>query len=413
MDDSINELERLKNELAYYKRQVDWHAGNALRDQYALAQLSYDNSQLMKSFQLIADLQRNFSAHSTPDSLYSLVLESMISLTETDRVVLFKSSGTVLKPHLWKGFSKEEYDKWVDKELEDPFDYYTERKSLLLNSKTEPSSFERELQAIFRTPHFILTPLVKENQVWGALFTARMHEQKMMSYKPYTKSSVNTLEAIAGMISAFTLQIERSEQMERERSRIARDMHDDVGAELSRISIACENVKKQNAFNPQLNNDLSQIQNSTAQLISNIGNIIWALNPTNNNTLSLVGYLREFANNYLEMYHISLSFEAPELPMDHNVKHEVRTHLFMVMKESLHNVIKHSAATKVSIKISIDMGLFSCSISDNGKGFEMEQSRTFGNGLRNLRERMTEIGGTFRISSHPQEGTLIQFITSL
>ena len=405
----MTELERLQNELAYYKAQVDWHAGNALRDQYALAQLSHDRSQLMKSFQLIADIQRTFNAHSTPDALYSTVLEAMLSLMEIDRVVLLKSIGTVLKLHLWKGFSESEGCQWKNKEFRVSENFFTERKPLFINSETEPTSSERELQVIFGCPYFIVVPLVKENLVWGALFTGRMHEHKVMYYKPYTKSSVDIMEAIAGMISAFTSQIERNTQMERERSRIARDMHDDVGSELSRLAIACDNVKKQYPSDSKLQDALSHIQNSSSQLINNIGNIIWALNPINNTTLSLVGYIREYASDYLEAHRVSLSFKAPELPVDRLVRHEVRTHLFMVLKECLHNVIKHAAATKVSIQITLESDLFSCTIQDNGKGFELNQKRAFGNGLRNIRQRMEEIGGTLSFKSRPQEGTTVQF----
>jgi len=407
----MTELERLRNELAYYKRQVDWHAGNALRDQYALAQLSYDSSQLMKSFQLIADLQRTFSTYTTADTLYSAVLEAMLSLLETDRVVFLKSNGILMKPHLWKGFSIDEWRQWFDMEFDFFENFNFKKESILLNSKTEPSSFDRELQVIFQTPHFILTPLIKENKVWGALFTGRMNENKLMSYKSFTKSSIDIIEAIAGMISAFTLQIEKNEQMERERSRIARDMHDDVGSELSKISIACENVKKQYTSDMMLMNDLSEIQNSSTQLVNNIGNIIWALNPINNNALSLVGYLREYASDYLEMHGVSLLFEAPELSVDHLLHHETRTHLFMAFKECLHNIVKHAAATNVRIKISLEVNVFSCRIEDNGKGFTSNRNGGSGNGLRNIRQRMHEIGGDFTLSSKAGEGTIIQLST--
>lgn len=409
MDDLNEDLERLQNELAYYKKQVDLHAGNALRDQYALAQLSYDNAQLMRSFQLIADIQRTFSAYSTVDALYCAVLEAMVSLLENDRVVLLKANGPALRPQLWRGFSEDEARELSAKEFLAPEAFYTHKESLMVNSQREPTVFEQELQLVFMSPHFILTPLVKENLIWGALFTGRKYEHKVMSYKSFAKSNIDTLEVIAGMISAFTLQIEKIKQMESERSRIARDMHDDVGAELSRISIACANVKGQYESNPELSEQLSLIQNSSSQLISNIGDIVWALSPVNNNTLSLVGYIREYAYNYLEMNHIFLSFEAPELPLDDEVRHEVRTHLFMVVKECLHNIIKHAAATKVGVAITITNDVFSCTISDNGIGFEINQEPKFGNGLRNLSQRMVEMGGIFNITSKPHAGTMVEF----
>ncbi|MBK7650250.1 MAG: hypothetical protein IPJ20_05140 [Flammeovirgaceae bacterium] len=123
-------------------------------------------------------------------------------------------------------------------------------------------------------------------------------------------------------------------------------MHDDIGAELSRINVACENVKNEFKDLATLGSQLDQIQKSSGQVIENIGNVIWALNPTNNSLISLIGYIREFAVDYLEMNHVSVSFFATELKVDAPINNDTRIQFFRIVKECIHNIVKHSSATK-------------------------------------------------------------------
>ncbi len=410
MESESKEFQQLHQELAYYKSQLDRLAGNTIKDQYALSQLNYDLSQLRKGFQIIADIQRNFNGLTSPDTLYANVLDAIQSNMATDRVILLKPNPgrTHLKPYLWKGYSYEEVASFESIEIPISNAFPNEKKSLLMNSQISPTEFEQDLQRLFLAPYFVFTPLLNDGKLSGALFVARNVEHRLLSTKSYSQSSVDTFESIAGMISAFTQQLEKSKVMERERIRIARDMHDVVGSELSKISIACENIKKQNSANKELAAQLTNVQNAASRLVDNIGNIIWALNPVNNNTISLVGYLREYAFDYLEMNHLPLTFQAPDLSDDLPVRHEARTHIFMVVKESLHNIVKHAKANQVTIQISINNNVFSCSVSDTGIGFSPKIIHRFGNGLRNMEQRVAETGGTFSITSIPGKGTKVQ-----
>ena len=151
--------------------------------------------------------------------------------------------------------------------------------------------------------------------------------------------------------------------------------------------------------------DLETIKNSTESIVGNIGNIIWALNPINNTTENLLAYLREYAYDYLEIHHIKTSFLFPLNVENILLAHEIRTHIFMVIKEALHNIVKHANATCVSIHIAINANKFSCTITDDGTGFSESKKNNFGNGLRNMQQRITEIGGFLNIQSQPQKGT--------
>ncbi|CAN5303068.1 hypothetical protein BH10BAC4_BH10BAC4_07600 [soil metagenome] len=407
-EDSL-ELDQVRKELAYYKAQVDQLAGNTMKDQYGLAQLSYDHSQLMKGFQIIADIQRSFNAFTSPDALYRSVLDAILSNMSTDKVVMLMPDYAKmnLKPNLWRGYSQEESSVFAAVEIPISMAFSKEKKSHLVNSQIEPTKFEKQLQQLLGAPYFVFTPLHNDGKLWAALFAGRNYENRLLSTKSYSQSSVDTFESIAGMISSFTQQLEQNKLMEKERIRIARDMHDDVGSELSKISIACENIKKQYPSDLELRNHLSNVQTAAGKLVDNIGNIIWALNPINNNTISLIGYLREYAYDYLEMNQLALDFDAPELSVDHPIRHEARTHIFMVIKEALHNIVKYADATKVNINVILKDNSISCEVSDNGKGFSKTDQRNFGNGLRNMQQRISETGGAFSITSAYGKGTRV------
>lgn len=410
MNSAFNQIQQLQKELAYYKKQVDMLSGSLLSNQYAFTQLSNVCKKYINAFLIIADIQRSFSFYSQKEALYEQLLNSIFSQMFLDRVMLLEINNgkKELKPLLWKGFSATESVQLTNNIIDVPEAFLQEKKSILVSSELLTSDFEALLRSNLLTPHFILTPLINNQQVWGALFVG-MQGINPISYIPLSKSNIDMFESLAGMISAMTQQLQQREAMEKERNRIARDMHDDIGSELSKIAITYEHLK--NRFRTQVDtiNELDIIKESTAAIVNNIGNIIWALNPTNNTLDGLLGYLREYAFEYLEMHQLEVLFNLPETTESRVISHEARTHIFMVVKEALHNIIKHAAASAAEISIVVAQNKLVCFIRDNGVGMSENKNSNFGNGLRNMKQRIAETGGNLMIYSEPGKGTRIEF----
>lgn len=410
MNAESNKIIQLEKELAYYKKQVDKLSGITLSSQYAFTQQSNVSRKYINGFQIIADIQRSFSFYSSKKDLYEQFLDSIISQMSLDKAVLLviNPGNKELKPVLWKGFDDEESLKLNQTVICPPDEFFEEKKSILGSVEKKPSEFEVNLQNRLLAPNFIFIPLVKNQQIWGALFVGMNQGFNTISYIPLSASNVNMFESLAGMISSMTQQLEQREVMETERNRIARDMHDDIGSELSRISITCKNLIKQFANEETIIKDLAIINESTGAIVNNIGNIIWALNPVNNTLDNLLAYLREYAFEYLEIHGLVVVFVLPETPEIKIISHDAKSQFFMVVKESLHNIIKHANATHVNINIGLFSNKLCCSIADNGIGFSTNGNNRFGNGLRNMKQRIAEIGGKLVIDSEPGKGTRLE-----
>lgn len=202
-------------------------------------------------------------------------------------------------------------------------------------------------------------------------------------------------------------QLERERELERERARISRDMHDEVGASLSRISIL-SNLAQSGALPPEeVQNSLAQISRTAAEVVDEMSEIIWALNPKNDALDNLAAYLRQYASQYFQPAAVRCRFQFPEMIPALKLSAEARRNLFLAVKEALHNVQKHSGASEVRLGLAIKGGQLEIEIQDNGKGFCPESLNRPGNGLVNMRKRMEEIEGTFTLESREGGGTLI------
>lgn len=200
--------------------------------------------------------------------------------------------------------------------------------------------------------------------------------------------------------------LEQQSALEKERTRIAQDMHDDLGVRLSEILLLSNMADKE--VRPDEHKNLNRkISHTARELVDNLDAIVWAVNPKNDSLETFVHYLFEFAPAYLKMSNIRCLFDSPlDLP-DYPLASEVRHNLFLVVKESLYNIVKHAAATEVQIHLALESGQLKLDIRDNGQGFAPKADSAFGNGLLNMKDRLTRIGGQFEISSAPGKGTCI------
>ncbi len=199
-------------------------------------------------------------------------------------------------------------------------------------------------------------------------------------------------------------ELQRKMELEKERTRIASDMHDDLGAGLTRIKFIAENISektKDEALQP----DIKKLRTSSIELVENMAEIIWAMNEKNNSLEDLIFYLRSYAVDYCTENGLVCEFTLPENIPVKIIGGQVRRNVFLILKESLHNIVKHAGAKKVTINFKADEKL-SLIIADDGRGYEKAALQT-GNGLLNIEQRAKALHGKFSISNN--SGTEIHF----
>ncbi|GAC1422592.1 MAG: hypothetical protein NVSMB67_19590 [Flavisolibacter sp.] len=200
-------------------------------------------------------------------------------------------------------------------------------------------------------------------------------------------------------------EIEKEKAVEKERNRIASDMHDELGSGLTKIAILSELGKTQITNKEKVSEQLGKISNSSRELVDSLQGIIWILNPKNDTLEKLVYYLREYTMKFFEGTGINVLFDCPSILPNIVVSEDIRRSVFLVVKETLNNAAKHSGANTIDFKIKIMDKKLKIVIEDNGSGFEMNNIREFGNGLVNMERRMKMVNGGYQINSSHQLGT--------
>jgi signal transduction histidine kinase len=196
------------------------------------------------------------------------------------------------------------------------------------------------------------------------------------------------------------------ETEEHERIRMARDIHDDLGSGLSKINFLSEIILQKSVQNLEVTQNAKAVQETAAKMIGNMRDLIWALNPDNTTLNNLLARIREYATDYLEDYPIKPHYAFPDnIPTD-SIPKEMHREIFMVVKESLNNISKHSGASTVYFEIIIERDSLCISIKDDGIGFDIE-NKTLGNGLPNMKNRLKAISGFTEIISSAGNGTAI------
>ena len=209
------------------------------------------------------------------------------------------------------------------------------------------------------------------------------------------------------------LLLEKEQAIEKERNRISRDMHDDLGSGLTKIAIMSEVVKKQIHEPEKAKQQLENISQSSRELVDNLQDIIWVLNPKNDTLESLAAYIREYALKFFEPFETDIAFNYPEKFSLVKLSEETRRNIFLVVKESFNNIAKHAWCNKVNISIVYDPGKVRLMICDDGKGFDPAEVRLFGNGLINMQSRIEQIGGKYEIESKKGGGTITRIIITV
>ncbi|HMK25708.1 MAG TPA: ATP-binding protein [Chitinophagaceae bacterium] len=199
-------------------------------------------------------------------------------------------------------------------------------------------------------------------------------------------------------------ELQRKMELEKERTRIATDMHDDLGAGLSRIKFLSETIGLKKQQQQPIEEDIIKIREYAHEMIDKMGEIVWALNEKNDSLSDLLSYTRSYAVEYLTQNGIQCRVMIPDDFPPILVSGEFRRNIYLVVKEALHNIVKYAQATLVTINIETDKKLI-VTIQDNGIGFNQNETRLYSNGIINIKKRIKDIDGTVQIES--TEGTSI------
>ena len=198
--------------------------------------------------------------------------------------------------------------------------------------------------------------------------------------------------------------LEKQQAVEKERTRIATDMHDDLGAGLSRIKFLSETIGIKKQQHEPIEEDVNKIREYSHEMIDKMGEIVWALNEKNDSLSDLLSYTRAYTMEYLAQNGINCKTEMPDNFPSVFVSGEFRRNVFLTIKEALHNVVKHSQATEVKLTVNINHHL-TIDLKDNGTGFDQNNIRSFSNGLSNMESRVKGIGGKIEIRN--KQGTVV------
>lgn len=203
--------------------------------------------------------------------------------------------------------------------------------------------------------------------------------------------------------------LKRARLVEQERGRIARDLHDDLGSGLTDISTT--STLGQNPAVPMevARQFFCEISQRANDMVAALDEIVWAVNPKNDDLGSLATYFSQFTEHLVQLTPLRCRFEIPEklprLPLSSEQRHS----LFLAFKEALQNAVKHAAASSLRVSITVEGGTLRIILEDDGHGFDAGASRTGADGLQNMRQRLEQLGGRCEISSVPGKGTRVAF----
>ena len=215
---------------------------------------------------------------------------------------------------------------------------------------------------------------------------------------------------------------ERLRELERVRKRIATDLHDDVGSSLTQIALFSEVARqRQTEKTRSADEPLEFLVNISNELVETMSDIVWAINPNKDQLHDLTQRMRHFASEILTAAGIDLEFAAPDVDLNATLGANLRREIFLIFKESVNNIVKHSACKSVTITFSIAKDVLSLSISDDGRGFDQKradqaydwQTSKGGNGLASMKRRAEELGGNLRIESRALAGTTLRLTVPL
>ena len=205
--------------------------------------------------------------------------------------------------------------------------------------------------------------------------------------------------------------LEQQQALERERARIAQDLHDDLGAGLVEINFGSELAQDPALGSDEVREHTREIGTRAKEMVTALDEIVWAVNPKHDSVSSLATYFCQFAQHFLKATsvrcHLDVARDLPAAPLHSEQRHS----LFLAFKESLSNAVQHSGATDLRLAIAANDETLTVTVSDNGRGLNPDAPRekTGADGLDNMQRRLQQLGGCCELISSPEKGTTVTF----
>lgn len=206
--------------------------------------------------------------------------------------------------------------------------------------------------------------------------------------------------------------LERELAIQNERTRIANDMHDDLGARLTRLAFLSDLAQRDTGSVPG-ENRLVELGEAARETAASLDELVWTVNPKNDRLDRLINYMIGQAREFCEDTGLRCQVDAPRDIPDLEVNGDFRHNLFLVVKEAMNNVAKHAQAERVELRIRVNDERLDISVNDDGCGFDVEAHRESGNGLGNYDDRISALNGTVNLQGRPGEGTRLDITVPL
>ena len=223
-----------------------------------------------------------------------------------------------------------------------------------------------------------------------------------------------SLTAVALLLSMaiyalHQMRVARLLELERVRTRIATDLHDDIGSSLTQIAILSEVAERRMTQpDPAVVQPISRVSTISRELVDSMSDIVWAIDPKHDRLFDLAVRMRRFAADMLATRRIALRFRSPDELHDVPIDTDQRRQMFLVFKEAMHNAVRHSRCTEIQIDFGLEAQQLVLRVSDNGTGFDAGGA-TEGHGLASMHARTRAIGGALQVTSQPGHGTVVRF----
>lgn len=278
-----------------------------------------------------------------------------------------------------------------------------------------PEELHHKPPVLNETNGELVVPLISDGQPNGFFICGQKKSERM-----YSRQDISILSLLARRVTAllhtaslYQKDLDRQLMLERERARISQDMHDDIGAGLTKIAMISEAPVKISEQRKENSEQLMKVASSAREMISRLNVIVWALNPKNDNLDGLIAYSRRYFGEYLDNMGMSFTTDVPDALPEISLSPDTRRNLFYAMQEAIHNAVKHGVCSEIILAARIHQQRIEITITDNGKGFDITKIAAGGNGLHNMKKRAEELGGSFEIQSSPGKGTAIKLIVKI
>lgn len=279
----------------------------------------------------------------------------------------------------------------------------TEKKKsevVLLYKETELQ--QARLQKVKLTQSFTFLGIIAL-LLFGGFTYYRFRQRKQLS----EKLSLSLAELKQTQKQLLDAELERAQ--ENVRLRISRDIHDEIGSNLTKISLLSELVSSNGEnHDAESNKSLNEISHYATSVNNSLSEIIWAVNPKQDTLDSLLAYMRNHSHSFLQDTGISLKIIFPESVASFHLNPDLKRNIFLVLKEALNNSVKYSKAKNIEIKFSLKDKQFSFYVKDDGRGFDVSHNHSSGNGLSNMADRMEQSKGKLKIISSPGMGCTVE-----